>query len=347
MRRWTTTAACCLLVFDATAFSGKAVLGRRQTWVVPPIIGGALYIRGLKRTTRRMQHIDSHLHVWGTSGLARPAPPELVADPESLLSLMEEGDVSGALIVQPINYEFDHSFVADAIRKYPDKFRGMLLFDPSWSPLEMKDRIQSLVAKGFVGVRYNPYLGSGEDDAKNARLEALFEACQESKIPIGIMAFGGLLPLADNIESLTKKFPSVPVVLDHWSFPRADPAASPSPELRIDEAAWDRLLSFGASPNVYVKISALFRVSSTPPPHDDLQKRFLQLIRVFGKDRLMWGSDFPYASLQPGGYQAQLKAVKGWLSTASERKEVDDETVAAILSGTARRLFRFDDAPWW
>ena len=39
------------------------------------------------------------------------------------------------MIVQPIFHGFDHSYVTSALQKYPDRFKGMLLVDPTLPPV--------------------------------------------------------------------------------------------------------------------------------------------------------------------------------------------------------------------
>lgn len=44
---------------------------------------------------------------------------------------MKEASVSGALIIQPGNHLYDHSYVTSVLKAYPDKFVGMLLANPT------------------------------------------------------------------------------------------------------------------------------------------------------------------------------------------------------------------------
>ncbi len=119
----------------------------------------------------KIRIIDTHLHVWANTHEAAttypyqslPPPPSTIVDratPDSLLSQMSNCGVEGALIVQPINHKFDHSYVAAAIRTYPNKFKGMLLFDPSssQSKADALRQLHDLLLQGFVGVRFNPSL---------------------------------------------------------------------------------------------------------------------------------------------------------------------------------------------
>ena len=86
--------------------------------------------------------IDAHLHVW-SNGVAPfewvVEPPEALhrlATAEKMRDVGEKAGVGGALIVQPANHKFDHSYVASALQKHPDYFRGMMLVDGSLPPLE-------------------------------------------------------------------------------------------------------------------------------------------------------------------------------------------------------------------
>ena len=50
---------------------------------------------------------------------------------EVLLSAMDAAGVSGALIIQPGNHLYDHSYVTSVLRAHPDKFVGALLANPT------------------------------------------------------------------------------------------------------------------------------------------------------------------------------------------------------------------------
>ena len=129
-------------------------------------------------TSQQHPIVDSHLHVWASAAEASSGfpyaqgqdPPESLQDAAStanLLKKMKENGVDGALIVQPINHKFDHSYVAAAIQNHPETFKGMLLHDPSLSPEVAVSTLEDLALKGFVGVRFNPYLWpklSGDSD---------------------------------------------------------------------------------------------------------------------------------------------------------------------------------------
>lgn len=276
--------------------------------------------------------IDSHLHVWANQAESQDfpyaqEPPDSLQDEASvdkLLALMARHSIDGALIVQPINHQYDHRYVLGAIRAHPDRFKGMLLHDPSLDAEAAVARLEELALGGFVGVRFNPYLWPKVGDqqwepmSQGAGL-AVYRRCGELRMPVGVMCFQGLSLHYNDIIKLLNESPSTPLILDHFGFTALD-----------DDAAFDKLLSLAAYPQVHVKISALFRLGDQSPFTGVYQKRFLPLLKTFGADRLLFGSDFPFVLEQPEAY-GMVDVVKVWLESDAERQ--------AVLGGTAEKLF--------
>ena len=230
--------------------------------------------------------------------------------------------------------------VAGVLTDNKDKYRGMALADPSQTAKDAANELRAACATApglWTGVRFNPYLWP-ESARGGAWLAddvgmSLPDVCAELKLPIGVMAFGGFSPLVPSIEALCARG-DVDVVIDHWGFPRAEPGAAPSAALKFDEKAFGEVCALGRKhENLYLKLSAHFRVSSQDAPYSDLQPRFDAAVAAFGADRLMWGSDFPFVQLN-GGQKASLEAVRGFA------RNLPQEAQDALLGGTARRLFR-------
>ena len=100
---------------------------------------------------------------------------------------------------------------------------------------------------------------------------------------------------------------------------------------------FEQLLSLAKYDNVYVKISALFRNvgdsgSDVKFPYDAIKtERFVPLLKHYGADRLMMGTDFPFVLETEGGYRGAVETVKSWTEEGAERD--------AVMGGTAERLF--------
>jgi predicted TIM-barrel fold metal-dependent hydrolase len=278
--------------------------------------------------------IDSHLHVWASSQEAKSKfpyadgqdPPKSLADSASksaLLEKMNAAGVDGSLIVQPINHKFDHSYVISAIEEHPDRFKGMLLHDPSLSSEEAVSQLEDLALKGFVGVRFNPYLWPAKDAGWERMSEgsglAVYKRCAELHMPVGVMCFKGLQLHLDDIIELLKASPETMLILDHFGF------TSFSEE---GDAAFQDLLKLAQYPQVIVKISALFRLNDSSPYDRVKNERFTPLLEAFGGNRLMFGTDFPFVLEQePEKYEGMVELVSSWMK--------DDATRSAVMGKTA------------
>ena len=206
--------------------------------------------------------IDSHLHVWNSShAYSQPPPPALgdaVASAPALLGQLARAGVAGALVVQPINYGFDHSHVTAVLAAQGGAapvLRGMCLVDPTLSPVEAVGFLRARHAEGYVAVRFNPYLWPAAQHRAGAWLadstgRALFAEAGKLGMPVGVMAFKGLVPLLPSLQGLMRESPATVVIIDHCGFVREKPAEPPSAALAIDEEAFQQLLSLAAYPQV-------------------------------------------------------------------------------------------------
>ena len=93
-----------------------------------------------RSTEHTCKVIDSAVHVWSNG---QPPYPWAVAPPEELTSAAtyerlaasaQASGVAGALIVQPANHQYDHSYVTAALRAHPELYRGMCLANPTLAP---------------------------------------------------------------------------------------------------------------------------------------------------------------------------------------------------------------------
>ncbi|KAJ3675809.1 hypothetical protein LUZ60_004851 [Juncus effusus] len=252
---------------------------------------------------------DSHVHVWASpQDAADKYPyfpgqePTLRGDVDFLLENMNEAGVEGALIVQPINHMFDHSYVTSVLKKYPNKFIGCLLANPSNDGSGIKQLEELVINDNYRAVRFNPYLWPSGQKMTNEVGKALFAKAGELGVPVGFMLMKGLLIHIEEVMELCEDFPDTKVILDHVAFCK--------PPLDDEETrAYHTLIELSKYPQVYVKFSALFRISREKAPYGDLITMLSGLTNVFGSDRIIWGSDFPFV-VQESGYKGGLEAAE-------------------------------------
>ncbi|KAL3818715.1 hypothetical protein ACJIZ3_004620 [Penstemon smallii] len=279
--------------------------------------------------------IDSHLHVWASAQQAAEKypyfpgqEPTLPGHVEFLLKCMGEAGVDGALIVQPINHKFDHSYVTSVLKKYPSKFIGCCLANPEEDGTGIK-QLEDLISKdGYRAVRFNPYLWPSGQPMTNEIGKAMYSKAGELGVPVGFMCMKGLDLHLSEIEELCTEFPSTVVLLDHLAFCKP-------PTNYEEEQLFSKLLKLSRFPQVYVKFSALFRVSRKPYPYEDLSDVLSKLVSSYGANRIMWGSDFPFVVPECGYKEAKEAAtqlVQQAKLSSSEMEWIMGRTVYQIFN---------------
>jgi L-fuconolactonase len=132
------------------------------------------------------------------------------------------------------------------------------------------------------------------------------------------------LDLSDvaSISGIADRFPSLRLIVDHLGRPPADPDA------------WARDVEAAARhPQVSGKLSGLITSMPTRWKAGDFRPYVHHALRVFGPDRLMFGSDWP-AYLPEGTFKESLAAFTQSIGALPE------EAREHLLGGTAARVYR-------
>lgn len=282
------------------------------------------------------RRIDAHVHIWHPPSSTdfppapdRPPPPTSPAGtPADLAAVLPTGGVSGAVIIQPINYGFDHTAVTAAVASPPPgvALAGVALAATPGGPAAAAAAVRAAVTgaagggPALVGVRLNPALLPAGETLGGPTAAAVVATAGSLGVPVNVFCRP---PDGDGLAALAAGHPSVGLWVDHWGFCR--PVGG--------EGAWEALLRLGAAaPRLGLKLSAPFRVSNVAAPYGDLAGWAAQAVGVFGADRLMWGSDWPYVE-EAGGYAA------AWAAADVVLGGVSDADRALILGGTAAAVY--------
>lgn len=104
-------------------------------------------------------------------------------------------------------------------------------------------------------------------------------------------------------------------------------------------AAWRRALQdIARAPNVVIKASGLC-VEGQPWSTEANRDVILDMVRIFGADRVMFGSNFPVDGMF-ASYAQILDSFRDILAELPEQDQAD------VFFGTAKRVYRLDDVPW-
>lgn len=289
------------------------------------------------RRLAREAIVDANVHVWDTSAdLPFPGgkPPEslgVAGAIDRLVELNKANSISQTLVVQPINYKYDHRYVTAALQKHPEMFAGEGLLDLTRGPEGVKAQMRDLASQGYSAFRLNPGLLPEGETLDGPIVDAVAETAAELKTPIAFLFFGGLSKFSTKAKAVVGRHPGCNFVIEQMGF-FLQPATGTGDGREVDEASFTDLLGFARYPNVYVKVAALYRLYRNSA--DELVPRLQSLLDEFGAERLMWGSDFPFA-LDHGGIEQSLNEIEGILRSIG----VTEAQRASILGATAQKLF--------
>ncbi len=276
-----------------------------------------------------MTIVDSHLHVWSDDAERYPwdtrflPPPHEPATAEMLLEEMEAAGVDKAVLVQPSNYAYDNSYLADCLKRYAGRFAGVALLDPL-DPQAPKLLEDLYLQHGIQGMRLYPTRDLGSTWLNDPVTFPLWEKAEELGLPFICFIAPQQVPM---LEVMLARFPGVKVVIDHMGRPIADEA----PPYSLYQA----VVRTGFYPNTYVKVSGLPVTSREGYPYRDVYKFVRMLYGSFGPERMMWATDFPHI-LRQCGYQKALELARTKIPFFT------DEDREWILGKTALSVWRFE-----
>jgi len=240
-----------------------------------------------------------------------------------LLEEMEAAGVDKAVLVQPSNYAYDNSYLADCLQRYPGRFAGVALLDPL-DPQAPQLLEHLYLQDGIQGMRLYPIRDLRSTWLNDPITFPLWEKAGELGLPFICFIAPQQVPM---LEVMLARFPEVKVVIDHMGRPNAC-EAPPYP-------LYQAVVRAGFYPNAYVKVSGLRGASQEDYPYRDAFKFVRMLYGSFGPERMMWATDFPHILKQPG-YQKILELVRREIPFfTSEDREW-------ILGKTALSVWRFE-----
>jgi len=230
--------------------------------------------------------VDSHVHVVAPDESAYPLSPrplsgewyrEAPHSAEDLLALMDASGVDRAVLVQPVGaYSFDNRYTADSAARYPDRFAGACCVD-----VDAADSGAELAgwlgAGGVQGVRLFA-IGRGPAWLAEDRAAGLWECAAAHGAHVIATVLTHQLP---QLDAALSRFPEIPVSLDHCGFPPLTSAAGDGAEA---------LFALADHANLHLKLST--HVLDVAEKLGDAREFVATLVRRFGAERMMWGSDF-------------------------------------------------------
>jgi predicted TIM-barrel fold metal-dependent hydrolase len=262
--------------------------------------------------------IDTHMHVWANDAKRYPFAHPYVADyagmphegtVEMLVEDMDRSGCTHCVLVQTICHGWDNTYLADCVRRYPARFKGHGLVDPT--DAKVADKLEYWTREhGLAGMRFSPMYYQNGDHGGYGWIDAeethrLWKKAEKLGSVFNFFIAPGQLP---KLAKMARAHRGVPVIIDHLS--QIDlGAADPEPDFQL-------LLAMAAYPNVRVKVSELTSVSKSHHyPFRDAYPYVKRVYEAFGPERLLFGT----------GYPSTARAGYGRPTLAEEIRLIDKE----------------------
>ncbi len=273
---------------------------------------------------------DIHTHVISPDTVRYPLAPlggkqsdwsrTRPVDAAGLIAQMDAAGVAKAAVVHASTaYGIDNSYVADSVAAHPDRFTGVFSID--MFAADAGAQFDRWSRAGLTGLRLfttgSTHPGQAEGLA-DPRTFPIWERAQAAKMSVCLQMQPEGVP---DLLILLKRFPTVPIVLDHLARPKLADGAP------YRAAAW--LFDLAVYPNLYLKLTSR-TVEQSAEGASTPEAFFPKLVAAYGANRIAWGSNFPSHA---GPMSHMVDAARRALASLS------DADRAAIFSGTARTLY--------
>lgn len=279
-------------------------------------------------TASNQQHLPAAEHAVVIAGLLGWDPP---STPEELATRwVKELDLQGVARAALIaSVPGDEDSVAIAVGKYPERFVGFFMFDPT-APHAGRRLERALGELKLRGVALFPAMHKYRLD--DDRVDAVFRTAQDHRAAVfahcGVLTVGvrkklGLpspfdLRLGDplSLSAMAARYPRVPVIIPHFGagfLREALMAADQCPNVHLDTSSSNGWMKYYPG----LTLDAVFR----------------QALQVAGPERVLFGTD---SSFFPRGWQ---RGIYDTQQRALEQAGVNGAARDQILSGNFERLF--------
>jgi predicted TIM-barrel fold metal-dependent hydrolase len=250
--------------------------------------------------------VDCHAHVYTrampASDTAWHLPPH-DATFEDYMATLDENGVHFAVLAAASIYGDYNDYALEAVRRYK-RLRTTIIVDPdidAYSMQRMKD-------DGVVGIRFQFRNVAAPPDLSSYAYRRLMRRAADLDWHIHLHDEGPRI--ASFIEPILAAGPRL--VIDHFG--------RPDPKHGVKSDGFQSILRAVEHGRTWVKLSASFRIATRDLAHD----LAASLLSHAGTERLVWGSDWPFAAYENQmSYQQTLADFAANVPSDAQRREMD------------------------
>jgi L-fuconolactonase len=270
--------------------------------------------------------IDSHQHYWRLargdySWLTRKLGP-IYRDfePDDMAALLQATGVERTIAVQAAPTEAETQYLL-ALAKKTHSIAGVV----GWTDFDSPDASRRIAAMArnrlLVGLRPMIHDIADPDWMLSSAVSKALSAMQRKGL-----VFDALVrpPHLSRLLVLADRCPDLAIVIDHCAKPQIRDGV-------IEPWASD-MAALARRANVHIKLSGLVTEATTGWKIHDLAPYVRHVLKSFGPDRVLWGSDWPVLNLASDYAQ--------WVAVSKQLlKGLSADDLAAIMGGNAERVY--------
>ena len=269
---------------------------------------------------------DTHAHVFGPSERFPYAEDRSYTPPdaplEKYLDMLDTIGFARGVLVQGSAHGRDNSAMLDALRRCPDRLRGVAVAD---ADISLND-LRAWNDIGIRGLRFNHFFRDGQLHYRGGVPLSAAQTLAPVMAELGwhLQLWIDVKDLPDTIPVL--KLLGLPVVIDHMG--RSDARAG------IATPGFQSLLRSVGDGWCWAKLSGAYRISREAPDYPDARPFHEALVRA-NPERLVWGGDWPHPRVEGEMPDA------GRLFELFQAWTPDQATLHRILVSNPAKLYDF------
>jgi len=287
---------------------------------------------------------DTHTHAWGTASEEHPWVNGPILDlvdsfdvhtvytADRLLADMDRNGIDDAVVVGYPICEWTDNWYTRRVAAEHDRLHGIVMLDPFADDAVTHLR-ECMQTDGVLGFRLGaacPYDQMWEtfDPSVSWLRDAIgetefWETAVELDATVQILCDHSQL---DQALELVAAYPELTYLFDHFS--HADP------ETPTDSGTFAQFAELADYETVAVKVSEIPHMSDSAFPYADMHDHVRWYLDTFGRERVIWGSDYPNVSDVASYAEAQnwlrevdsiSKQDRQWITDRSFRQHVGIE----------------------
>ncbi|MBR0642517.1 amidohydrolase family protein [Roseomonas hellenica] len=260
--------------------------------------------------------VDCHFHLY-TADMPSVAnawhQPPFDATPEGFLQTMDAHGVTFGVIAAASMYGEYNDYTIRATRRHK-RLRGTVILPPEADFY----RMEKMKEDGIVGVRIFYRHVESPPDLTSPEYRRLLRRVRDLDWHVHVLAESTDLPrIIEGTEAA-----GVKLVIDHFG--------RPGPAQGVNAPGFKAMLAAIERGLTWVKISAGYRM----PSPEAAREYASALVRVAGGERLVWGSDWPFAAFENRvTYAEAVATLTDWVPDERIRQQIAGETPLRLYFG--------------